>query len=405
MFIQSHVAVSLLASFLLLACGCVSPKPEDCIGQGPDWVVATYGKEKAAEINAIGYEKWIDESVGYNLTNGYFKLVVDIAPAVTNTTRIKVGKMTVVADRPGKYPFLCYKGDRYVLAFDPPSTNIDLLATDDMAIPPCNAAKNQTAQTRKRLGGRNCDGLANKTAPHPDAAASSHRQLSEYHAYPTMDRAMELFDANTVLATNVSMRSETYGKFAEDLRCQTTSENARNMETFLLNAVTSIVVAVSTNAVDDGTSAYLLYDRGEWFSGAAKTFHDLPTNPANCIAVATYLGGVHGVEFPTNLLRRGSCSFTFFSLDPAKQSRVAEWNANAAKWRATFDLQYRVRTVNEAVDQYRKDLLSVCNVGVRGCRAIMDDTQYCVFTNQLATASHASEEELQILFRPQGEGD
>ena len=170
MFIRSHVALNLLTLFSLLVCGCVAPRPEDCVGQGPDWVVATYGKEKAAEINAIGYEKWIDESVGYNLTNGFFKLIVDIAPAVTNTTRIRVGEMVVVADRPGQYPFLCYKGDQYDLAFDPPSTNIDLLVTDDMAIPPCNAAKKQMEQMRKRLGDRDGDGLANEIDPHPDEA-------------------------------------------------------------------------------------------------------------------------------------------------------------------------------------------------------------------------------------------
>ena len=80
-----------------------------------------------------------------------------------------------------------------------------------------------------------------------------------------MDRAMELFNIQAVSTTNVSMEATAYSKFAEDLRCQTTSGNARNMETFLLNAVTSIVVAVSTNAVDDGTSAFLLYNRCYWY--------------------------------------------------------------------------------------------------------------------------------------------
>ena len=225
--------------------------------------------------------------------------------------------------------------------------------------------------------------------------------LSGHCSYPTMDRAMELFDVHTMSMTNVSMESTAYSKFTEDLRCQTTSENARNMETFLLNAVTSIVVAVSTNAVDDGTNAWLLWDRGDWFADAARTFHDLPTNPANCMAVATYLGNVSRVDFPTNLWM-GSCLVIDIIPDPVeREAYLAERQA----WRNACDLQFRVRTSNKAVDQYRKDLLSVCNVGVRGCRAIMDDTQYCAFTNQLATASHASEEELQILFRPQGEGD
>ncbi len=230
--------------------------------------------------------------------------------------------------------------------------------------------------------------------------------LPGYCAYPTMNRAVELFDANTVLATNVSMRSEAYSKFAEDLRCPTTSENARNMETFLINAITSIVVSVSTNAVDDGTSAFILCNRGYWFSDTARNFHDLPTNPANCMAVATYLGGVCEVGFPTNRLRFGGGIVRWISPDPTE---MEAFYAHRATLLAERDLQYRVRESNEAVDEYRKDLLSVCNVGVRGCRGIMDDAQFCTFTNQLATSSNASEAERQILFdsipSPQGEGD
>ncbi len=229
--------------------------------------------------------------------------------------------------------------------------------------------------------------------------------LPGYCEYPSMERALELFNANAVLATNVSMRSETYSQFAEDLHCQTTTENARNMETFLLNTVTSIVVTVSTNAVDDGTSAYILCNRGYWYSCAAQNFHDFPTNPANCMAVAAYLGNVIQVDFPTNLLT-GSSLVKKVYFDPIEREAYL---ARRQAWRATRDLQFRVRDTNEAVEEYRKDLLTVCNVGVRGCRGIMDDTQYCAFTNQLATASNASEAERQILFdsipSPQGEGD
>ena len=231
--------------------------------------------------------------------------------------------------------------------------------------------------------------------------------LSGFSAYPSIDRAMELFNLQAVSTTNVSMESVAYSQFAKDLCCQTTSENARIMETFLLSAVTSIVVTVSTNAVNDGTSAYILYDRGEWFADAAKSFYDLPTNPANCIAVATYLGEVDRVYSPTNLLRNGFSHVMQISLrDPAENALFQE---RARARRAEYDRQLRVRDTNEAVEEYRKDLLTVCNVGVRGCRGIMDDAQFCMFTNQLATASNASEAERRILFdsipSPQGEGD
>ena len=53
MFMRPCAALNLLAVYLLLICGCVAPSLEDCVGQGPDWVVAAYGKEKSAEINVI----------------------------------------------------------------------------------------------------------------------------------------------------------------------------------------------------------------------------------------------------------------------------------------------------------------------------------------------------------------
>ncbi len=230
--------------------------------------------------------------------------------------------------------------------------------------------------------------------------------LIGYCDYPTMDRARELFDEMSMTADYVSMKSEAYSNFAEGLQCQTTPENAREMETFLLDAVTSINVTVSTNAVDDGTSAGLLRDRGGWFAAVARTFQNLPTNSANCTVVANYLGGVHGVDFPIDRLRVKASLLLYYSPD---KEEMEAFRARRSALLAERNLQFRVRETNKAVDQYRKDLLSVCNVGVRGCRGIMDDAQFCTFTNQLATSSNASEAERQILFdsipSPQGEGD
>ena len=219
--------------------------------------------------------------------------------------------------------------------------------------------------------------------------------LSGFSAYPAMEQANRLFDELPMSAAYVSMETESYSKFAEALRCPTTPEKAREMETFLLDALTSINVMVSTNLAVEGIDAGLLKDRGGWFSGAAKYFHNLPTNCANCMAVARYLGDVHKVEFPTNLQWKGSCLAMRVSADPEENAALRE---KARAWRAEYDLQVRVRTTHEAVDEYRRDLLSICNVGVRGCRGIMDDVQFCTFTNQLATASNASEAERRVLF-------
>ena len=230
--------------------------------------------------------------------------------------------------------------------------------------------------------------------------------FSGYCAYPTMECAEELFCADLMNSTNVLMSSASYSQFADDLQCAASPEEIRTMETFLVNALTSIVVSVSTNSDVAGTGAILLNNRGRCFSAMMHTFRDFPTNAANNIAVAEYLGDVSGVHFPTNLLLNRSSSSFFFSPDPAKMQDFVE---RRYAHRMMYNLQLRVKETNDAVERYRCRLLSVCNVGVRGCRGIMDDAQFCTFTNQLATASNANEAERRILFdsipSPQGEGD
>jgi len=137
----------------LLACGCASHRQECCVGQGPDWVVATFGKEKAAEINAIGYSRWVDESAGSNTMNGLYKLVVDVGREVTNDTTIIVGDFTVLAKEPGEYSFLLEKGVRYNIAYRPFSSNIVARIADAVAV-----------------GDKDGDGLADEIDPNPEVS-------------------------------------------------------------------------------------------------------------------------------------------------------------------------------------------------------------------------------------------
>ena len=148
---------SAFVGMFLLVCGCASPRLEDCVGQGPDWVVATFGKEKAAEINEIGYSRWVDESVGHNMANGLYKLVVEVGREVTNDTTITVGDFTVIAKEPGEYSFLLEKGDKYEIDYRPFSSNIFVRATDDVIVPPCDERRRRS---RGSFGDRDGDGLA-----------------------------------------------------------------------------------------------------------------------------------------------------------------------------------------------------------------------------------------------------
>lgn len=137
----------------LLACGCASDRQGCCVGQGPDWVVATFGKEKAAEINAIGYSRWVDESAGRSTMNGLYKLVVEVGREVTNDTTIIVGDFAVLAKEPGEYSFLLEKGVRYNIGYRPFSSNIVARIADAVAV-----------------GDKDGDGLADEIDPSPEVS-------------------------------------------------------------------------------------------------------------------------------------------------------------------------------------------------------------------------------------------
>ena len=66
---------------------------------------------------------------------------------------------------------------------------------------------------------------------------------------------------------------------------------------------------------------------------------------------------------------------------------------------AARNLQLRVAEANRTVGDYRREVLAICARSVAGCRGMMNEEEFSVFTNQVVTASGANADEQRILFQ------
>lgn len=140
------VRLSFAVAASALLAGCALSKIEDCDGQDEDWVRLSFPKEKAEEILKVGYAKWVDDTVGYGLQNGYFKFVVVLPEGIVFPTQIYVNGQSVCARRPGEYVFLAEKGVQFNFNCTPFDSRIKYLVTDDMAIPPYDPSQPKWAR-------------------------------------------------------------------------------------------------------------------------------------------------------------------------------------------------------------------------------------------------------------------
>ena len=132
--LRKTMLLTVIVQGMFCGCSLFGPvRPEDCDGQDPRWVKLSYGSEKARTINAKGYAAWVDETLGYGLENGYYKLVVVVPEGVALPMVLTVGEFRVRVTRAGSYPFLLEKGVENMLNAEPFDARIKFLATDDMA--------------------------------------------------------------------------------------------------------------------------------------------------------------------------------------------------------------------------------------------------------------------------------
>ena len=107
------------------------PFPHDGFGQDDEWVSANF--TNATEILAVGYPQWVDSQVGTGLTNGLYKLTINVADDPPETTLVSVGNLSIAVTNAGEYVFLLGKGIRYDLsASSECATNFEYCAVDDI---------------------------------------------------------------------------------------------------------------------------------------------------------------------------------------------------------------------------------------------------------------------------------
>ena len=219
-------------------------------------------------------------------------------------------------------------------------------------------------------------------------------------AYPSLAAAQALFSREMMNSLENTPTNSLYDDFILRLREPAAPDHIMAVETAILQGVTSVVVNVSTNAVDDGTQAWLPSYMGAILGRIAPNLRNFQTNALNCVSLASYAGTVMKADFPDDLVwKRFHIVFGCLSTNDVDLAKYRERLQRRDELLARQKLQMRVHNTNEAVDDYRRKLLEVCAIGVSGCRGIMDDAQFAAFTNQVVTASCANEQEQAILFR------
>ena len=212
-------------------------------------------------------------------------------------------------------------------------------------------------------------------------------------AYPTMEEARSLLSPELVCSTNIEYwRNGEYRLFLNRLSDPVDAVSRRSVETYVISSITSLVVNVSTNLVDDGIRRWLLEDRGISFAQFAFCCGDLATNTNNCFALARYASTIHGVDYPLNLVGK-RLSITGFVDD-----MPSDFSQRMNDFYERRDLQQRVYGVNRAVEEYRLFILSMCNFTVRSLFGKINDDEFSSFTNRLVQLSGADEKGRRRLF-------
>lgn len=219
-------------------------------------------------------------------------------------------------------------------------------------------------------------------------------------AYPSLVEAQTMFSSEMMNSLENTPPNPLYDDFVSRFGEPSAPEDSFAVETAVLQGITSIVINVSTNDLDDGTPAWIPSYRGAILGRLAPNFRDFPTNAVNCVSLASYAGTVTTIDFPVDLVNKRFSGHVFYqATNDVGQTLFRERTEWRGELMARQRLQTRVHQMNKAVADYRRTLMKVCSIGIAGCRGIMDDTEFAAFTNQVVTASGANEQERVILFR------
>ena len=221
---------------------------------------------------------------------------------------------------------------------------------------------------------------------------------NEMHS--SLDVVRPIFSSDSLNSTNILYNTESYCRFKTAMRQVSSVSDSLEVETFVVCAITSMVVTVSTNMVDDGMSAPVIEDCSHMIGDLSRVLCHFPTNAELCLMIANYLGRVRVSDFPTPIAAKWGGPVVKVVLTTNKTviaSQRARWTDENRAYDLERGRQLRIRHANNAVMGYRRQLFGMCGLAVAGCRKTMSQEAYTAFTNELIEVSAATEEERKIL--------
>lgn len=211
-----------------------------------------------------------------------------------------------------------------------------------------------------------------------------------------LSEARSLFPIRTMLTADLDYDDAEHHQFISKFHKLADSEVGVLLEDYIVTAITSTVVRISTNAVDACPSRIQLEDCGVALENLAVQFRQFPTNSVQCEAVARYLGTLQPLDYPHDLIHTMGGVHRFVLNPPAEERSVATAPSDIEDRRR---MQMRIYNANQGLKDYRLSLFYICNEAVVGCRKVMDDSEFEQFTNRLVNLSHPTERELRALLK------
>ena len=202
--------------------------------------------------------------------------------------------------------------------------------------------------------------------------------------YPSHSEAATLFSSNAINSGACLAGNVEYQNFIRRLSECSLMQDSASVESAVLNGAASFVINVSTNAVDDGTPACVLYDRANLLLDCVRHFRFSPAGSTNLANLCSHLANVRPVPYNDELTRmRGGVHL--FNLSTNK-GEIAKFNERTRKREKNIEqrrIQVRVKNMNEAVHDYQRKMSEAVGLCMAGYRITMDDCQYADLTNQL----------------------
>lgn len=221
--------------------------------------------------------------------------------------------------------------------------------------------------------------------------------LSSNASTSLVEDAKKMFLPEKMNSLSFMMTGE-YEDFRKRMNFCVSEGLRQSVEPVIINAITSIVVSVSTNYLDDSVGIDVLNSRTDYFR--EMDFRGMSLN--GCIALANFLNRIQVVSYPSDLVStrlsvyRYRFETTTNSIGEVKTTVKGYGNEKSIEEQKR---QVRIFNANRKVEQFRGMILDKCSKSISERRRTMNDEDFSAFTNQVVRISNMSQDEQKVLFR------